>query len=659
MNTTPHPISGRENCLTCHPAEKLPADHANRGEPSCVFCHPEDPAAAKAPETPHAIAGREACLTCHPASKLPADHASRPEANCLVCHPEVEGMAGTPGEAPKTPHAIAGREACLTCHPVSKLPADHASRPEASCTACHPEAPAAPAGEAPKTPHAIAGREACLICHPASKLPADHASRTEASCAACHPEAPAAPTPGPSTPMDDQGCLACHSNPGLTLTFPGCGTTLSLTVDSGVLGQSVHGKAGLTCTSCHQDITGYPHPPFAAEDCRAFIIARAESCIVCHSEISEAQHDSIHARFLAVGNRDVPTCVECHGGHDVAPPDEPRHKLSQTCGQEGCHTSILTAYERSIHGSVIVREEDNPYVPVCEDCHGAHQMPDPRTGQFQAASPELCAFCHTDPNVVARYGLSTDVYQDYRDGIHGQLREKDPNIQTPLCTDCHGVHDVQGLRDNALAASETCAHCHTAIYGEFKQGVHGEALITGNKDVPGCTYCHGAHKIPDPNTPQFRIGEPDLCASCHSDPVLMAKYGLSPDVYITYTEEFHGRAVELYRTRWPEASIFCYEAVCTDCHGIHEIRATHDPKSSVHPDNLIHACRDCHPSAPPNFAGAWTGHYKVTRERAPLTYYVNLFYAILIPTVIGGMVLFVFSDIGRRVVTHFKRGKSA
>jgi|GEM_PF-149667 len=622
---------------------------------------------AQGKPTPHPIAGREQCLMCHPTSKLPADHANRPEASCVFCHPEAPAQAsptpGTPaGAAPQTPHPIAGREQCLMCHPTSKLPADHANRAEATCTACHPEASAQPPmpPQAPQTPHPIAGREQCLMCHPTSKLPADHANRAEATCTACHPEA-AAPTPQPTPtgPMTDEGCLACHAKPGLSYTFPGCGETVSLTVDQAALSQSVHGKAGITCTGCHTNITGYPHPKLEAQDCRAFTVSRAEACATCHAEITEAQHDSIHYRLLREGNRDVPTCVECHGGHDITPPGEPRYKLSQTCGQDGCHTSILDTYAKSAHGSVIAAQQDNPYVPVCEDCHGAHEMPDPRTGEFRAASPELCATCHTDPNVVARYGLSTDVYRDYRDGIHAQLREKDPNAQTPVCTDCHGVHDVKGLRKSTLAASETCAHCHTAIYGEYKQGVHGEALITGNPDVPGCTYCHGAHKIPDPNTPQFRIGQPDLCASCHSDAALMAKYGLSHDVYVTYTQEFHGMTVQLYKTKWPSASIYCYEAVCTDCHGIHEIRSHTDPKSSVHPDNLIYACRKCHPDAPAQFASAWAGHYKVTRERAPLTYYVNLFYTILIPLVIGAMAFFVLTDIGRRIVNHFKRGKAS
>lgn len=612
---------------------------------------------AQGPPTPHTIAGQEQCLMCHTTPTLPADHEGRPEASCAFCHPESED-AEPVAESPATPHPIAGREQCLLCHAYNTLPANHEGRDEAGCATCHPAAePAAPSDEVPTTPHPIAGREQCLLCHAYNTLPANHEGRDEAGCATCHPAAGTAP---PSGPMDDQGCLSCHSQPGQTFTFPACEESLSLTVDGETLAASVHGKAGVTCTDCHTGITGYPHPPVTAEDCRAFTIERSEACANCHSDITEAQHDSIHYELLAEGDPNAPTCVDCHGSHSITPPDEPRHKLSLTCGSEGCHASILLAYEESVHGSVIAREEDNPYVPVCEDCHGAHQMPDPRTGEFHEASPELCATCHADESIVAQFGLSTDVYQDYRDGIHAQLHENNPNLKTPVCTDCHGVHDVKSLRDNPLLDSQICADCHQTVYDKYAQSVHGNALICDAcMDVPGCTYCHSSHKMPNPNTPQFRIGEPDLCASCHADAALMAKYGLSPDVYVTYTQDFHGMTVELYKTKWPEGSIYCYEAVCTDCHGIHEIRSADDPKSTVHPDNLNQACRQCHPGAPAQFASAWTGHLKVTQERHPLTYYVQLFYKILIPLVIGAMVLFVLTDIGRRAINHFKRGKAS
>ena len=419
------------------------------------------------------------------------------------------------------------------------------------------------------------------------------------------------------------------------------------------LAASVHGKQGLTCVSCHSGIAGYPHPKVSVNSCEELERNMAAACAACHSAVTTSQKDGVHARLSASGNVAAPTCVDCHSGHSVTPPDQPRSRLSQTCGQAGCHETILKEYAGSVHGVVLAAEQDNPYVPVCEDCHGVHKVADATTPGFLAASPELCARCHSDPNVISRYGLSPDVYQDFRDGIHSQLSLKDPSLHTPVCSECHGVHAVKSLRGSNKVSSETCAPCHVEITQQYQAGVHGDALIHGdNLDVPGCATCHGAHKMPDPTTPQFRIGEPDLCARCHSDATMMAKYGLSSAVYTTYAQEFHGMTVQLYKTKWANTSIYCYTAVCTDCHGTHEILSHKNPASSVAPGNLINACRSCHPEAGAQFASAWSGHYGLTKANAPLTWYVNLFYWILIPTVLGGMVLFIFTDIGRRAIDH-------
>ena len=38
---------------------------------------------------------------------------------------------------------------------------------------------------------------------------------------------------------------------------------------------------------------------------------------------------------IARGDRMAPTCVDCHGAHDVTPPNQPRSRISQTCA--ACH----------------------------------------------------------------------------------------------------------------------------------------------------------------------------------------------------------------------------------------------------------------------------------------------------------------------------------
>jgi predicted CXXCH cytochrome family protein len=544
-------------------------------------------------------------------------------------------------QAKAVPHPVAGRENCLSCHQsaVKPVPADHAGRTDATCLGCH----AAPSSGATPTGAPGITTPVATATGPGPTSP---------------PPTAAAPTASPGASSPNEQCLACHAKAGQTAKLPGCDNAVSISVDGAQVAASVHGKAGLTCVSCHSTIQGYPHPRLDIKSCDDWKQGLAEACATCHSDVAASQKDSVHSRLSASGNGAAPTCVDCHSGHDVTPPDQPRSRLSQTCGQAGCHEAILTQYQGSVHGALLAKEPDNPYVPVCEDCHGVHQMADATTPGFLAGSPLICAKCHSDPNVISRYGLSTDVVQDFRDGIHSQLQLKDPSIHTPVCSECHGVHDVKSLRGSMKVSSETCSGCHTEIFAQYKSGVHGDALINGNNpDVPGCTSCHGAHKMPDPTTPQFRIGEPDLCARCHSDATMMNKYGLSSAVYTTYKAEFHGMTVELYQTKWANTGIYCYTAVCTDCHGTHEILSHKNPASTVAPANLINVCRKCHPEARPQFASAWVGHYRVSRDNSPLTYYVNLFYWILIPTVLGGMVLFIFTDIGRRIVSRVRRGK--
>ena len=49
------------------------------------------------------------------------------------------------------------------------------------------------------------------------------------------------------------------------------------------------------------------------------------------------------------------------------------------------------------------------------------------------------------------------------------------------------------------------------------------------------------------------------------------------------------------------------------------------------------------------------GHFAPSPTNQPLVYYVNLFYKILVPGVIGGMVLFVGLDFVSRIVRRIRR----
>lgn len=295
----------------------------------------------------------------------------------------------------------------------------------------------------------------------------------------------ATPTPAAEEPPPDVEslqpsnayCLLCHSQPDRTWTLAS-GETLSLTVDPTVLAQSVHGDSNpegpLACADCHTDHL-FPHAPQASRSVREFQLERYASCRTCHEDQYTHTQDSVHGVALRSGRLEAAVCVDCHGGHDIQPPDEPRQRISLTCGR--CHGAIFDQYRNSVHGAALL-EESNPDVPTCIDCHGVHNIGDPTSTLFRVRSPQLCATCHADEELMAQYDISTNVFDSYLTDFHGStvalFEQQDPNVATnkAVCYDCHGVHDIarvdenksRVVRENLLTA---CQQCHPNATSDF------------------------------------------------------------------------------------------------------------------------------------------------------------------------------------------------
>ncbi len=126
----------------------------------------------------------------------------------------------------------------------------------------------------------------------------------------------------------------------------------------------------------------------------------------------------------------------------------------------------------------------------------------------------------------------------------------------------------------------------------------------------------------------------------------MAKYGISTQVLNTYVADFHGTTVMLFEKQSPDAET--NKPVCYDCHSIHDIKRVDDPQFGLHAsENLLLRCQQCHPDASANFPTAWLSHYIPSQENNPLVYYVNQFYKLFIPTVLGGMAILVVLDFAK------------
>ena len=237
------------------------------------------------------------------------------------------------------------------------------------------------------------------------------------------------------------------------------------------------------------------------------------------------------------------------------------------------------------------------------------------------------------------------------DSVHAKALAEG-NLNAATCTDCHGAHNVQSPNQPRSRIPQTCERCHSEIYNLYKDSVHGEALLgEGNPDVPTCIDCHGVHNVQGPSTEPFALYSPEICAKCHTDSHLMGKYGIGTNVLNSYISDFHGKTV-IFDAKAPGQQT--NKPVCIDCHGIHDIKKPDDPHSTVMKENLLITCRRCHPDATANFPTAWMNHYEPSLQEFPLVYLVNLFYKIFIPSVIGFMLLFVLGDGARRIINRRK-----
>ncbi len=320
----------------------------------------------------------------------------------------------------------------------------------------------------------------------------------------------------------------------------------------------------------------------------------------------------------------VDTCLSCHGDKALS--------VTLPSGETRSLYVDVELFKRSVHGNKL----------GCTDCHQDIQdiphasRPFKTLREFTVAYYEQCKRCHF-PN-----------YTKTLDSVHYQALARGDRT-APLCVDCHGSHDVTRPDQPRTHVSETCAKCHEGISAVFAKSVHGRS-INRNGDVPVCTDCHRSHDIAGPKAANWLRTTPEICGNCHSNKTLMDRYGLSTAVTRTYVSDFHGMTASLQRGSNTEG--MSVTALCTDCHGVHDIMKVDEPGSHVLRANLVKTCARCHPGANENFPAAWLSHYEPSWKKAPLVYGVQVFYAVLIPFMMIGLVLQVLLHLWRMVVNR-------
>ena len=153
---------------------------------------------------------------------------------------------------------------------------------------------------------------------------------------------------------------------------------------------------------------------------------------------------------------------------------------------------------------------------------------------------------------------------------------------------------VLGLATASLASPEGCGVCHGRERVLHRDSIHAEADV-------GCVACHGgdpAHAESKADAHAAAAGYrgrvtrrdvPEVCGTCHADVARMRPFALRTDVLAVYRTSHHGTAV-LEQGRLDAA-------VCTDCHGTHDVLRTKDARSPAFRVNVPATCGRCHGDA--------------------------------------------------------------
>jgi len=386
---------------------------------------------------------------------VPAGRAQFSEADqaCLGCHEmeqtlkfgngETLALRINPHDIDKSVHKIIGCSAChgftADNHPQRsyKSKREFSSLSARRCTQCHPMTNSA---IHEKLISQSSQNTLCTDCHGA------HTVKRVRELA-----------------RGNRYCLACH-NRELAVHYKN-GETEKTSVREDELDKSVH--KNLSCVDCHVRVNSELHPVREFRSKRDFSIVMADNCRRCHFDKYSRVLEGIHFKLASQGNTKTPVCTDCHGAHGIESARKTKLANARKCRQ--CHSDIYDVYAASVHGAALIKEgiED---VPICSDCHKAHDNAGPHTANFRNSVPQTCAGCHAKKEIMDKYGLSTKVVETYLQDFHGITmkfynRYGEGEKKIAVCIDCHGIHDITKVKaGNASVIKQNlvkrCQKCH-------------------------------------------------------------------------------------------------------------------------------------------------------------------------------------------------------
>jgi len=401
--------------------------------------------------------------------------------------------------------------------------------------------------------------------------------------------------------MSTSDCLGCHDDASMLST-----SGQKIGVLASHYEASVHGI--FDCTDCHIQ-------PARWDDIPHFDVYRKVDCSECHNQAVSSFRGSFHGNALTKGVTNAPDCAACHG---IENDPHTIHSLDLRTAENSCrmcHAGIANRYDTSVHAVAAMRGKDSP---GCVSCHPTHASALPPSvgainnlceschrgtmdqiweGEHKGAMDELkgqmsCASCH-DVHATHKPELSENTFRacaschpGYTDQFAGSVHEPLIERGAMNCVSCHRSHQVA---DATESENFGCGACHSEVEEHYRGSAHRMARLRGDRVAASCADCHDGHHVLHSNDPEsmvHRLNIPETCGQCHGDePVITSDFVRLPISLPNYSLSVHGQGHLAGNEQ---------TAVCTDCHGTHDLQSAAEPGSMINKRRLAQTCGQCH-----------------------------------------------------------------
>jgi formate dehydrogenase gamma subunit len=219
------------------------------------------------------------------------------------------------------------------------------------------------------------------------------------------------------------------------------------------------------------------------------------------------------------------------------------------------------------------------------------------------AAAFLCALLNLPGLITQRPVLAQGNQNAYQNTSAPSVRPNEGSIiggpnanapATPPNLQCQGCH-APGKQLPYLAGSLF----HNALHAGYDHSFHAQAVHNGTKAAT-CLDCHTRNGdmttiLPpgDPNSTINRANIAETCGKCHGDKSVMQGSGISDRPFLSYRESVHAQAIARGNSS---------AAVCTDCHNNHDIQPASNSQSSIAKVNIPATCGKCHRTEASQFA---------------------------------------------------------